>query len=209
MNIIIVGATGLVGRHLLELALADPRITSVVAPVRRPLPAHPKLLAPLVDFADLPAAAPWWQAHAVLCTLGTTMKAAGSSEAFRRVDFDYPLAVARLAHAHGTPTCVVVSAIGADAASRFTYNRIKGELEQALRQLGFAACTSVRPGLIGGERDEFRMGERLSKLLLGAVGPLLPRRWRLNPPERIASVMLEAALRPAAGFQVVSSQQLT
>src|SRR5688572_4654854 len=128
MKLLLVGATGLVGSHVLRQALTESRIDLVVAPARRPLPEHAKLHAPLVDFEHLPEDASWWQADAVVCTLGTTIKTAGSRETFRRVDHDYPLAVARLARRHGTPTYVLNSALGADAASRIFYNRVKGQL---------------------------------------------------------------------------------
>jgi nucleoside-diphosphate-sugar epimerase len=88
MRLLLVGSSGLVGQHVLGLALADPRVTEVVALVRRPIPGHPKLVAPLVDFEKLPDGAGWWRAGAVICTLGTTMRAAGSGPAFRRVDKD-------------------------------------------------------------------------------------------------------------------------
>ena len=97
MKLLLVGSTGLVGRHVLDLALADKRVDAVFAPARRRLSDHRKLLAPIVDFEHLPEDADWWRTDAVICTLGTTMRMAGSKEAFRRVDHDYPLAVARLA----------------------------------------------------------------------------------------------------------------
>lgn len=141
----LVGATGLMGRHVLQRALADPRVDAIVAPTRRALPTHAKLSSPSVDYEWLDEDASWWRADAVICTLGTTLRTAGSEAAFRRVDHDYPLAVARLARAHGTPTYVLNSAIGADAGSRFFYNRVKGELENALRLVGFDSLTLVRP----------------------------------------------------------------
>lgn len=208
MKLLLVGATGLVGRHVLSLALADPRVQAVVAPTRRALTAHPKLCNPQVDFDRLPQDADWWHTDAVICTLGTTMRTAGSEEAFRRVDFDYPSAVARWAHAHGTPTCVLNSAIGADASSRFFYNRVKGELEQALTGQGFESLTFVRPGVIGGHRDEFRLGERMMVAGLALAGPLLPKRLRLNPATQIASALLEAAFHPENGIHVVTSDRM-
>jgi len=208
MKLLLVGSSGLVGSHVLEMALADPKVTSVVAPTRRPLPAHPKLQAPVIDFDALPKDAPWWQADAVICTLGTTMRSAGSQDAFRRVDHDYPLAVARLARRHGTPCHVLNSALGADADARFFYNRVKGELERDLAALGFASLTHVRPGLIGGQRQERRLGERVSGVVLALLGPVLPRRWRINPAPRIAHALIEAALQARPGVHIVSAEQL-
>ncbi len=207
-KLILVGATGLVGRHVLRLALADDRVGAVVAPARRDPPGHPKLSAPRVDFERLPEAAEWWRADAVVCTLGTTMRTAGSREAFRRVDHDYPLAVARLARRHGTPAYVLNSALGADARSRIFYNRVKGELEEALAAQGFESLTFVRPGLIGGERDEFRRGERMMLPIMAGLAPLLPRRWRINPAPRIAAALLEAALDAKPGVHVVGSDRM-
>jgi uncharacterized protein YbjT (DUF2867 family) len=208
MKLLLVGATGLVGGHVLRQALAEPRIDLVVAPTRRPLPEHAKLQAPLVDFEHLPEDASWWQADAVVCTLGTTIKTAGSRETFRRVDHDYPLAAARLARRHGTPTYVLNSALGADASSRIFYNRVKGQLEQALAQIGFTSLTHVRPGLIGGERQEPRAGERALVIALGALAPLLPRRWRVNPAENIARALIDSALRGEPGVHVVTSDAM-
>jgi uncharacterized protein YbjT (DUF2867 family) len=208
MRLLLVGATGLVGSHVLRQALADARVERVVAPARRALPEHPKLEPQLVDFEHLPAEAPWWRADALICTLGTTIKTAGSREAFRRVDHDYPLAVARLARQHGTPTYVLNSAMGANASSGIFYNRVKGELERALADVGFSSLTYVRPGLIGGDREEFRPAERAATVALRALGPLLPRRFRLNPAEKIARALIEAALRAEPGVHVVNSESL-
>jgi len=209
MKLMIVGSTGLVGGHALRIALADPRIERVIAPVRKPAAEHPKLLAPLVDFAALPADAPWWEVDAVVCALGTTIRIAGSQEAFRRVDHDYPLLVAQLARQHGARTFVLNSAMGADPASRIFYSRVKGEVERDLAALDFASLTLVRPGLIGGEREEFRLGERVATVALRALHPLIPRRWRINPAQRIAHCMIDAAVEGKAGVHVVASDALT
>lgn len=208
MKLLIVGASGLVGSHVLQRALADERVSEVVAPSRRALAAHPKLFAPLVDFDQLPSDADWWQADAVICALGTTMKLAGSRDAFRRVDHDYPMAVAKLARQQGTPTYVLNSAVGADAQSRFFYNQVKGELERNLAACGFTSLTYVRPGLISGPRQEFRLGERAAECLLKLLGPLLPTRLRVNPADNIARALLEAAIVARPGVHVVRSEAL-
>ncbi|WGL17093.1 NAD-dependent epimerase/dehydratase family protein [Microbulbifer bruguierae] len=209
MNLMIVGATGLVGRHVLDLALANTAVHRVIAPTRRPLPAHPKLLLPQVDFEQLPDGVDWWQVDAVICALGTTMRIAGSRIAFTRVDHDYPLEVARLTHRAGASVYVLNSALGADPDSRFFYNRTKGKLEYDLKQIGFESLAFVRPGLIGGNREEFRPGERMAELLLRLMHPLIPRRWRISPAQNIARELLGAALKPEAGIRIVSSQELT
>lgn len=207
-TILLAGATGLVGRHVLQRLLDDPRIGRVVAPTRRPLPPHPRLINPQVDFDALPEMAPWWAVDAVICTLGTTISAAGTREAFRQVDHAYPLRVAELARRNGATGYVLNSATGADPRSRFFYNRVKGELERDLATLGYRALTFVRPGLIGGERAEFRLGERVAAVVLGVLGPLLPRRWRINPAPRIAEALVEAAVHAAPGVHVVPAEQL-
>lgn len=210
-TLLIAGATGLVGRHALRLALADPRVARVVAPTRRPLAPHPKLLNPIEDFAHLPPLAPWWKVDGVVCALGTTMAKAGSQSAFEAVDYEMPLAVARLALRQGAQAFALNSALGADPGSRVFYSRVKGELEQSLRHMknpAYPSLTFVRPGLIGGERAERRRAESLSILAVRLLAPVLPRRWRLVPAERIAHHLVEAALAATPGVTVLESEQL-
>lgn len=207
-TLMLVGATGLVGNAVLRLALADSRVTRVIAPARRGLPAHPKLDNPVVDFDRLPEDAAWWAVDAVICTLGTTIRAAGSQGAFRRVDLDYPIRVAQLARRHGARRFAFNSAVGADASSRFFYNRIKGEAETALRALGFPSLTIVRPALLGGHRSERRPAESLSLRLLGALRPLVPPRYRIVAAECVARRLLDAALAAPDGIHVVESESI-
>lgn len=208
MKLLVVGATGLVGGNVVEQTLADPRITDVVVLARRSLPALPKLQTVQVDFDHLPVDAPWWHADAVICALGTTIRIAGSQEAFKRVDYEYPLAVARLARQHGTPTYVLNSALGADASSRVFYSRVKGELERDLADLNFPSLTFARPGLIGGNRTDFRLGEKIALAMLGTIGFLVPRRYRINPATTIARAMTEAAIGARPGIHVITSDRL-
>lgn len=209
MKVMLVGATGLVGGQVLQQLLDDPRCDTVVAPTRRALAlADPALHNPVVDFDRLPVDASWWAVDAVICALGSTIKQAGSREVFARIDHDYPLQVATLAQAHGAHAFVLNSAMGADADSRIFYNQVKGRLEQDMRGLSYPSLTLVRPGLIGGERAERRTGEHLASVVLGALGPVLPKAWRINPAENIAAAMVEAALAPRAGVHIVSSSDL-
>ena len=211
MQLLIVGATGLVGSQVLQQALADSRITRVVAPVRRALPAHPRLLAPIVDFEHLPEGADWWRADALVCTLGTTIKTAGSQPAFRRVDHDYPLLAARLAHRHGTPTYVLNSAMGADAGSRIFYNRVKGELEDALKAMDFTALVLAQPSLLLDTREGLqqppRLGEKIAIPLAKLLAPLLPGRYRPVRARAVALALLRT-VPTAQGLVVLASDDL-
>jgi uncharacterized protein YbjT (DUF2867 family) len=207
-RLLLVGATGLVGQSVLELALADRRVERLVAPTRRALSAHPKLLNPVVDFAKLPEDAPWWTVDAVVCALGTTIKVAGSQAAFYRVDHDLPLQVARLALQHGAQAFALNSALGASADSRVFYSRTKGELERDLQALDFSSLTLARPGLIGGERQQSRPAEQLAIAVTRGLAPLLPRRYRVVPASQIAGHLLAAALASEPGVRVLESEQL-
>jgi uncharacterized protein YbjT (DUF2867 family) len=208
-TLMIAGATGLVGSHALRQALAHPDVRLVVAPTRRALPTHPKLLNPLVNFDRLPEDAEWWAVNAVICTIGTTMKSAGSREAFYRVDHDLPLRVAALALRQGTQAYAFNSALGADLRSRVFYSRTKGEVERDLLALGYPSLTLVRPGLIGGDRVEDRPRERVFVRVSEAIAPVLPRRWRVVPAEAIARTLLESALTATPGVRVVMSEDIT
>lgn len=208
-RVLLVGATGLVGSHVLDRLLDDVRVARVVAPVRRALArVDARLHAPVVDFDALPDDAALWAVDAVVCTLGTTMRQAGSRAAFRRVDHDYPLAVAAHARRHGALAFALTSAMGADVQSRFFYNRVKGELEAALQTQGWPSLTLVRPGLIGGTRAQSRSGERAAEIVLGALAPVLPRRWRISPAPHIATALVDNALAARPGCHVVDAAAL-
>lgn len=208
-TLLLAGATGLVGQAVLRQSLADARISQVIAPTRRTLPMHPRLLNPLVDFSALPEDAPWWRVDAVICALGTTIRDAGSQAAFRTVDHDYPLAVARLARRQGAPTYVLTSAMGAHAQSRVFYSRTKGELERDLQAMDFPSLTFVRPGLLGGKRETPRPLESLGMGALSLIGPLLPRRYRMVAAEHVATCLLHAALAARPGVHVIESGQIS
>lgn len=208
LRILLAGATGLVGRAALRRALADPRVGRVVAPTRRPLPPHPKLENPQVDFDALSADAAWWAVDGVVCALGTTIRTAGSQAAFRRVDHDYVVAVATLARAHGARAFALTSAMGANPKSRIFYSRTKGETERSVAACGFPSLTIVRPGVIGGEREESRPAEFVALRVLQALGTLLPRRYRISPAERIAEALLTGAIEARPGLHVIGAADL-
>ncbi|MEJ7729824.1 MAG: NAD(P)H-binding protein [Polyangiaceae bacterium] len=208
--LMVIGATGMVGKAALEQALGDARVTRVVAPTRRALAveAPGKLHTPVVDFDALPAEADWWKVDGVVCALGTTMRRAGSKEAFRKVDHDYPLAVARLAHAHGARAFAHCSSVGASAKGSSFYLRTKGEVEDALRALGFESLTIARPSFLDGDREESRPMEALGIGFFKVVAPLVPRRYRVVDASRVARALVEGAIAAPPGTRVMESELL-
>ncbi|MFM2066144.1 MAG: hypothetical protein RLZZ584_1053 [Pseudomonadota bacterium] len=214
-RIILAGASGLVGRELLEGLLADPGVAEVRALVRRPqaLPTHPaaqsaRLTPQVVDFAALPALP---AADEVYLALGTTIKVAGSQAAFRAADFDANLAVARAALAAGVRRAGLVSAMGANARSSIFYNRVKGELEDALAALGFDTLVIARPSLLLGDRTALgqpvRPGERQGERLARWLGPLVPRNVRPIPAARVAQALL-GGVAQARGLRYLPSGEM-
>lgn len=208
MKVLLIGASGLVGSHVLARLLRESRVAQVIAPARRPLAWDARVQAPVVDFDALPDTPSLWSVDAVICTLGTTMAQAGSREAFRRVDFEYPMRIATLARGHGAAAFALTSAMGADTRSRFFYNRVKGELEAALHAQGWPSLTLVRPGLIAGARSGNRPAEYVAGRVLGALGPVLPRRFRVSPAPRIADALVEHAVAAEPGLRVVDAAAL-
>ncbi|WP_088182510.1 NAD(P)H-binding protein [Sphingobium sp. Z007] len=207
-HILLAGATGLVGGAALARLLDDDRVTQVVAPTRRPLAPHPKLLNPLVDSRTLPRDAPWWTVDAAICALGTTRKKAGSAEAFRAVDHDYVLAIAAQVRRSGARRFALTSSMGADSHSPFLYPRTKGEVEAAVRQLAFPSLTILRPGLLGGDRTEHRPMERIMGRLLRIAGPILPASARISPAATVAQLLVAAALDGQPGTHVITAADI-
>ena len=207
LRLLLLGATGAVGREVLALALADPRVARVTAPTRRPLPVQNRLLNPVTDFAQLDAAAPWWQADAVVCALGTTIKLAGSQTAFAAVDRDLVIATARLARQAGATRLALNTSLGASAQGNF-YLRTKAQAEDGVRALGYPSLTIVRPSLIAAERAAVRPGEVAGLWVARVLGSLVPRRYRPVAAERIARVLLDAALQGEPGDHLMESEQL-
>jgi uncharacterized protein YbjT (DUF2867 family) len=201
MKLLLLGATGLVGKNVLAQALAHPAITSVVAPTRLPLAPHPKLVNPVSDrLESLLFEGVAQGADAVICALGTTIGKAGSKDAFREVDYVLPLAFARSAHGQGAETFVLVSASGASVSSPFFYARIKGEIERDIALVGFKSLTIVRPSLIGGEREDPRFLEGVALRLLKVLAPVLPKKFHVNPAPTIAAACLSAVRTSESGL---------
>lgn len=206
MDAIVAGATGLIGGKLVRQLAAANAWREVRALVRGALPgelATPKVVAVKVDYAALEPPPAWLAAEHVFCALGTTIRQAGTQQAFRRVDFDFPLMLARAAAAIGVRHFLLVSALGADAASRVFYSRVKGELEAAVSALGLRSVTIARPSLLLG-RDPPRRTEALGR----SIGFLVPRRWRPVQASSVARRLIEAAQRDAPGVHILENAAL-
>ncbi|HEX9165403.1 MAG TPA: NAD(P)H-binding protein [Gemmatimonadales bacterium] len=207
VHALVVGATGLVGRELTRQLMSAPDVSGVTVLSRRPLPGRdnsPRLTVHLADFNHLEEDAAVVRGDWVFCALGTTIKSAGTREAFRRVDYELPLAVARIAVANGTRHFLLVSSTGASARSRIFYNRVKGELETALFELPFRSITVARPSFLLGERHEFRPGEIVGKTL----GRVLPRRYRSVPARKVAAALVAAARGGHPGVRILENADL-
>jgi uncharacterized protein YbjT (DUF2867 family) len=201
----VIGATGLVGHEAVLALLTERAFTDVLAVTRRPTGiSDPKFREKIVDFEQLEQALAGETADVAVCCLGTTIKQAGSQEQFRHIELDYSLAFARAAKAAGVHHFLVVTALGADAKSRVFYNRVKGELEQALSELGFPALTIVRPSLLVGDRQELRLGEKLAEPLMR----LLPKSLRGIHVRKVGRALATSARIPAQGKRVVPSKEL-
>jgi uncharacterized protein YbjT (DUF2867 family) len=209
MKILLLGASGLVGRNVLQQSLTHPGVTAVIAPSRRPLAPHPRLTNPVSDHLESLIPEVVTQGiDGVVCALGTTISKAGSKEAFREVDYAMPLRFALSAHASGAETFVLVSASVASVRSAMFYPRVKGEIERDIEGVGFRSLTIVRPGLIGGERDEPRFAEGIALRLMKIFAPVLPKRFRVNPAPAIAAACLSAVTRSEPGIHFRLAQDL-
>jgi uncharacterized protein YbjT (DUF2867 family) len=206
---LVAGASGLVGGCLLDTLLEDARYREVHSLGRRALARqHPKLVQHTVDFSRLEGEA-LPAAQDAFCCLGTTIKKAGSQDAFRAVDHDAVLAFAKAARAVGVQRFLVVTALGANARSRIFYNRVKGQVEEALASLGFESLVILQPSLLLGERTENRPGERAATAVSRALAPLLrPLASRPIEARTVARAMATLAREAQRGVRVVPSGEL-
>ncbi|WP_296246723.1 oxidoreductase [Pseudomonas sp. UBA4194] len=202
-HILLAGATGLTGEHLLDRLLSEPTVSRVLAPTRRPLAEHAHLENPVGSLAQLLPQLDG-QVDIAYCCLGTTIKQAGSQEAFRQVDHDLIVAYAQRARELGARHLLVISAIDADPASSIFYNRVKGETEQALRAQGWPQLTIARPSVLIGTRTETRMAEKIA----GPLSKLIPGKYHGIEACQLARALWRLALEEQDGVRVVESDEL-
>ena len=210
-SVLLAGATGLVGRECLRLLLADSAFTRIVVLTRRPLSPDvrsPKLETRVIDFDHLNEYDGLFKVDAIICALGTTIRQAGSRTRFRTVDYEYPLAFARIGLQQGCRHFLVVSALGANPRSRIFYNRVKGELEDAVRALPYRRVTIVRPSLLLGPRAQLRLGEEVAKRVARWLGPMVPRPFRPVEAHAVAATLVREAKADSPGVRIVESAEL-
>jgi uncharacterized protein YbjT (DUF2867 family) len=209
---LLIGASGLVGGHCLQFLLEESSYARVVALVRRPLSiTHDKLIQHVVDFSELDTLGEYFTTDDVYCCLGTTIKKAGTQDAFRKVDFDYPIKIAALTQHLGANQFLIVTSLGADPHSRIFYNRVKGEVEEAIGKISFPTMNIFRPSLLLGDRKEHRTGEKAGAFIMSGlkymmVGPF--RKYRPIQSRDVAKVMVQIAQKKLKSVNIFESMQI-
>ncbi len=208
---IVLGATGLVGGHLVNQLLSDSTIKEVKIFVRRPVAInHPKLTVNIVDFNEPVSFQKQVTGDVVFSCMGTTIKTAGSQEAQYTVDYTYQFQFAQMASGNKVAQYFLVSSSGANSGSRFFYPRIKGELEEEVKKLPFQNIVIVRPSLLLGERPERRIGEKFGEKLFKVVGPIIPGLKKYKPilGAQVASAMLNVSKSNSQNFLQLELDEL-
>ncbi|WP_205161160.1 NAD(P)H-binding protein [Niallia nealsonii] len=209
---LIIGATGLVGEHLLQILLQSNTYKEIIAFVRKPLEyRHKALKEVIIDFDQLDQYQQYFAVDDIYCCLGTTIKKAKNQKNMMKIDVDYPIKCAELGKQMGAKQFIVISAIGANSKSSIFYSRIKGILEEKLEALSFEALLILQPSLLLGEREEFRFGEKLSSFILPLLHPLMAgplKKYKGIHAEKVASTMYKIAQMDQKGVVVLSSDKI-
>lgn len=205
---IIAGASGLIGRSLIQLLLESKDYGQVIALVRKPLGIqHEKLSEKTINFDELKEMEDFPQGDDIFCCLGTTMKKAGSKEAFYKVDFTYPYELAQRALKAGADRFFLVSAMGAKLKSKIFYNRVKGDLEDKISFLNYRTIYIFKPGLLRGKREESRPGESFAQAITRIIPFIGP--WKKYHPikaEKVADAMMKVAKQEDKGCYFYQSE---
>jgi len=204
---LIAGATGLVGSFLLKELLEEEHYSKVTILVRKPLEmSHPRLEQVVFDYNNPDKSVV--KANDVYCCLGTTMKKAGSKEAFREVDYHYPLMLGQWAYENGCNQFAVVTAVGSSEKSAFFYNRVKGELERDMKKIPFQSLYIFKPSFLLGPRKEYRFGEEVGKVFMRTLGFLFPKNMKAIHASQVARAMSYHLFQQMAGVHIVESGQM-
>ncbi|MEH7246263.1 oxidoreductase [Neobacillus niacini] len=209
---LVLGATGLIGKELVKIISENEQYEKIHLLVRRSIEINnERCKTYIVNFDELHKYSALFHVDDVYCCLGTTIKKAKTKEAFRRVDYEYPIEAAKLAKDNGVETFLIVSAMGADVNSRFFYNRVKGEVEDSLKKMDLPSLHIFRPSLLLGNRDEFRLGEKIAEkassfLNFIMIGPLLP--YKGIHAQKVAEAMANIAQSNKKGTAIYFSHEI-
>ena len=209
MKALVIGATGAVGKDLVEQLLKDDTFERVDVFVRREMPLLSSKLVPhVVDFDHPEGWSDLLTGDVLFSSLGTTIKAAGSQDAQWKVDYTYQYEAAKAARANGVQQYILVSSVGADAKSKIFYSRMKGQLDEDVAKLGFPGCFILRPpSLIRKGSDRF--GEKAGVVVLKALNAIgLMRSWTPMPTEDVAAAMVRLAKSGKTGHGIITSQEI-
>src|SRR6186997_3113999 len=207
----LVGATGLIGSHLLQQLLNDPYFETVRILIRRPLDiTHPKLEKKIVDFNDSDSLLiALSNSDVVFCAIGSTMKKVkGDKEAYRKIDFDIPVKLARFCKMTGCEKFILVSSAGANSKSSNFYQRLKGEADEAVKSVGLKTVHIMRPSLLLGERKEFRLGENIGKAIMTSLSFLIPAKYKAIQGKDVAKVMASLAKKNDQGIFLHENREI-
>ncbi|MEQ8302570.1 MAG: oxidoreductase [Cyclobacteriaceae bacterium] len=206
---LVAGATGLVGRQLVSMLVESERYERIKCLTRTPVVyKSAKIINLVADLDSLPSQTESLKADDIFCCLGTTMKVAGSEEAFRQVDFDYPLRLAKLCKEQGAKQFLLVSALGADSDSKVFYNQVKGEVEAAISKVDFQSFHIFRPSLLLGPRTEQRAGEKAAKVVMNVFDFLIPKKYKAIESSKVARAMLRSASEDLPGKHMHESHEM-
>ncbi|MEH7081835.1 oxidoreductase [Neobacillus drentensis] len=209
---LILGATGLVGNELVKILIQQKNYEKIHLLVRRPMVSHDPLCeVHVVDFEQLHTYRELFQVTDVFCCLGTTIKKAKSKEAFRKVDYEYPVEAAKIAKRSEVEKFLIITAMGSNAKSSIFYNRVKGEVEESLDNLSLPSVHIFRPSLLLGDRKEFRFGEKIAAktsaiINVLMVGPL--RTYKAIEAKNVATAMAVVARVGKSGMNIYPSDKI-
>jgi uncharacterized protein YbjT (DUF2867 family) len=211
MTATLIGATGLIGSHLLEELLNDPYFDAVRILIRRPLEiSHPKLEKKIVDFSDSDSLlVALSNSNVVFCSIGTTnKKVKGDKEAYRKIDFDIPVNLARFCKMTGCKKFVLVSSAGANSKGMNFYIKLKGEVEETVKTVGIKSLHIMRPSLLLGERKESRTGEGMGKIFMTTFSFLIPAKYKAIHGRTVAKAMIAASKDSAEGVFIHENKEM-
>jgi len=211
MTATLIGATGLIGGYLLDKLLKDSYFDTVRILIRRPLEiSHPKLEKKIVDFNDSDSLlVALSNSDVVFCSIGTTRKKVKSDkDAYRKIDYDIPVRLARFCKMTGCKKFILVSSAGADSKGINFYIKLKGEVEDAVKSAGLKSLHIMRPSLLLGDRKEFRLGEDFSKIIMTSLSFMIPAKYKAIQAGTVAKAMIAAAKKNGEGIFIHDNKEM-